>query len=167
MDEVRFVYYREIGYDETLAQHLHEEDGWEALYHYWKPFEVHALERILADHRDCVFDLGAGHSVYEDDALFGRARRALAHYANVVLLLPSRDPDESVRVIKERLGFVPRAIPFDDLFVEHLVMHHSNHDLATMTVYTQGHTCEEVCAEILRRVQQAAEATLTQPPHGL
>jgi hypothetical protein len=151
MDDVRFAYYQEVGYDEAVARRVEEEGGWEALYRHWKPFELHALERILADHAGCVFDLGAGHSVYEDESLFRRARQALAPYANIALLLPSPDPDECVRVIKARLGFVPSGIPFNDLFVDHLVRHHSNRDLATMTVFTAGQTPEETCDEILRR----------------
>ena len=102
MDEVRRQYYAEIGYTRAQEDQLRETGGFEAVYWYWKPFEVHAVQRVLADHRNCVIDFGAGHSVYEDPRLFERARRALAPYRNVILLLPSPDPDESVRVLRER-----------------------------------------------------------------
>jgi shikimate kinase len=146
MDEIRFDYYKEIGYDEELAKEIEQKDGFVGLYQYWKPFEIHAVERLLAEHQDCVIDFGGGHSVYEDDTLFARARQALAPYEHVVLLLPSPDLDESVRLLTERTGPII-SNGFD--FHAHFVKHHSNHDLATRVVYTHGKTPEETRDEIL------------------
>jgi hypothetical protein len=78
IDDVRFRYYSEIGYDESFAKRLYQSEGFWGLYRYWKPFEAHAVERVVEDHPNSVIDLGAGHSVYEDDALFVRVKRALA-----------------------------------------------------------------------------------------
>jgi shikimate kinase len=157
MDKVRFGYYKEIGYDEALAEAIGQREGFAGKYRYWKPFEIYAVERVLSDHRDCVIDFGGGHSVYEDDALFERARRALAPYANVVLLLPSPDLDESVRVLRERRGspIIDHGLDFD----EHFVKHHSNHDLATLTVYTKDQTPDQTCDEIQRRLPAAPTDT--------
>ncbi len=94
--------------------------------------------------------MGAGYSVYEDDTLFERARQALAPYTNVVLLLPSPDVEESMNMLDERTGYAPDT-GFN--INHHFATHHSNHDLATLTVYTQGGTPDETCDEILRRVQ--------------
>jgi shikimate kinase len=170
MDEVRFGYYREIGYDEALAEQIQRREGFLGLYRYWKAFEIHAVERVLAEHRHCVIDFGAGHSVYEDEALFARAQRALAPYKNVVLLLPSPDLDEAVRLLRERSsGFElvrnlrsgarawarnrrPSDGGFD--FAEYFVKHPSNHALAKIVVYTHGKTPEETRDEILERVEQ-------------
>jgi hypothetical protein len=86
--------------------------------------------------------------VQEDPALFARVQRALAPFRNVVLLLPSPDPAESVRILKGRYGGLEsNGVDFD----AHFVTHDSNHDLATLVVYTEGKTPEETCAEILRR----------------
>ena len=150
MDEVRFGYYREIGYDEELAKEIEAKDGFLGLYRYWKPFEAYAVERLLAERSDCVIDFGGGHSVFEDDALFARAQQALAPYENVVLLLPSPDLDESVRVLIEREGPCV-SNGFD--FHEHFVKHPSNHALARRVVYTAGKTPEETRDEILRLVK--------------
>lgn len=153
MDFVRFGYYEAIGYDEDRADEIERREGFAGKYRYWKLFEIDAVERILAEHRDCVIDFGGGHSVYEDDALFERARRALAPYDNVVLLLPSPDLDESVRLLRERHGgpIVDHDLDFD----EHFVKHHSNHDLATITVYTRDKTPEQTCEEILPCLQRS------------
>lgn len=153
LDELRWDYYREIGYDEALAARLETEEGFVGKYRYWKTFEAHAVERVLNDYKagdeSRVIDFGGGHSVYENDALFARIERALAPYPNVVLLLPSPDLDASVRLLKVQTGgFVSGELDFD----EHFVKHHANHDLAKLTVYTEGKTPEATCAEVMARV---------------
>jgi shikimate kinase len=135
MDALRFDYYKEIGYDEELAKQLREKKGFSGIYHYWKPFEIYALERLLSEYKNCVIDLGAGHSVYEDDELFTRAQQALAPYNNVVLLLPSSNLEESIQILNDRNC----SRPVDTLkFNEHFIKHHSNYDLAKITVYTKN-----------------------------
>ncbi|MDA1191668.1 MAG: shikimate kinase [Candidatus Poribacteria bacterium] len=150
LDETRFRYYAEIGYDKEQADELGKK-GFLHLYRYWKAFEIHAVERILQDHRNCVIDFGGGHSVYEDDALFERAQRALAAYAFVILILPAPDLDESVRLLNERRGEVKDG-DFD--FHEHFVKHPSNGRLATHTIYTRCKTPEQSADEIVALVEQ-------------
>ena len=152
MDQVRKTYYAEIGYDDQTAKDIFAQEGFAGMYRHWKPFEIYAVERVLADYqdKDTVIDFGGGHSVYEDDALFARAKTAFAPYANVVLLLPCPDLDESVRLLRERSGgFVSHDIDFD----EHFTKHHSNHDLAKIVVYTQDRTPEQTRDDILARIQ--------------
>ena len=155
LDTLRWHYYHEIGYDQALATRLRWDEGFLALYRYWKPFEIHAVERVLADYRDCVFDFGAGHSVYDDPAQAARARKALAPFRNVVLLLPSPDPDEAVRELRVRIGpWTPKPPhePFFD-FEDYFVRHPLNRSLATITVYTAGRTPAETCDDVLRRLR--------------
>ncbi|MEM9485502.1 MAG: hypothetical protein AAGA83_17645 [Cyanobacteria bacterium P01_F01_bin.116] len=78
MDKYRWDYYSEIGYDEAVAKQKRESEGAWGIIQYWKPFEAHAVERLLSDHSNCVIDFDAGHSVYEDPLLFQRVQRALA-----------------------------------------------------------------------------------------
>lgn len=154
LDDLRFDYYREIGYDEAYAEELRAREGFLPLYRYWKRFEAHAVGRVLEDYSNCVFDFGAGHSVYEDDALFQRVTAILQPYPHVVLILPSPDLDESVAVLREREGeIVDGGVDFH----EHFVKHHSNHDLAKIVVYTQGKTPEETCEEILVSINEGTE----------
>lgn len=158
LDDVSHGYYREIGFDEREADRREAAGGFRARYDYWKPFEIHAVERMLADHADrrCVFDFGAGHAVYEDPVLFERARQALAPYSHVVLMLPSPDLEESLRVLTSRVAEDPhvdadsgrtRMVMRD--INSHLIGHHSMYDLATRTVYSAGRTPDEVVADIL------------------
>jgi shikimate kinase len=154
MDEVRWDYYREIGFDDEKQREIGRKEGFGGIYRYWKPFEAHAVERLLADHHDCVIDFGAGHSVFEDGELFERVRKALAPHPNVVLLLPSPGLEESIRVLHNRNGGGPPPGEFD--LNSHFVRHHSNYDLAKIVVYTEGTTPEETRDSILAAITERA-----------
>lgn len=98
------------------------------------------MERVLADHGDAVIDLGGGHSVQEDGSLFARVRAALSPVRNVVLQLPSPDPEESVRILTERTS-LPEGFDWH----RHFVTHPSNGALAKLIVYTARQTPEQTC----------------------
>jgi hypothetical protein len=153
MDAVRWDYYQEIGFDKEKQREIGEKDGFEGIYRYWKPFEAHAVERLLADHHNCVIDFGAGHSVFEADDLFTRVRKVLAPYPNVILLLPSPDLQESIRVLlTRRPGPPPGQLDLN----AHFVRHHSNHDLAKIVVYTEGKTPAETRDNVLAAIAEKA-----------
>ncbi len=143
--------YAEIGYDPELADELRRKEGWVALYFYWKEFECHAVERLLADPPGGVIDFGAGHSVHENDAHFARVAAALAPYPNVVLLLPSGDQDEALRVLHERRQFTPDPDRLD--LNAHFLTHPSNQRLAKQAIYTDARTPDETCQQILNAVE--------------
>jgi shikimate kinase len=150
MDAACATYYAEIGFDQTASNRRQQTDGMWAAYQSWKPFEAYAVERILADHQEAVIDLGGGHSVQEDPALFARVRAALARLRNVVLLLPSPDLEESVRILTARR---PPPEGFD--WHRHFVTHPSNRSLAKLIVYTAGRTAEQTCDAVYQRLFQA------------
>lgn len=156
MDECRWDYYEEIGYDRKLAEQKRKEGGFWEIYKYWKPFEAYAVRRLLSDtqsgSQQHVIDFGAGHSVYEDSALFQSVERVLQPYPNVVLLLPSPDPDESVRILNTRNGYVLGDEPNVN---ERFVRHPSNVRLAKFMIYTVGKTPEQSCNEILKQISVA------------
>src|SRR5574339_244308 len=102
MDELRWHYYDEIGYDRDFARQKRTAEGFWGLYRYWKPFEIYAVKRILEDFHDCIFDFGGGHSVYEDEAQFAQVQNLLAPYPHVILLIPSSDREESTRILHAR-----------------------------------------------------------------
>ncbi|MBW4621937.1 MAG: hypothetical protein KME17_21555 [Cyanosarcina radialis HA8281-LM2] len=150
LDDLRWDYYQEIGYDRELAQHKRETEGFWGLYQYWKPFEAYAVERVLVEHQQCVIDFGAGHSVYEDAVLFQRVQKTLDPYPNVVLLLPSPDLDESIAILNERNKYVSDGKPNIN---EHFVRHPSNYQLAKLSVYTKDKNPSETCEEILSLIE--------------
>ena len=156
LDEVRWDYYNEIGYDEAEVARISKAEGLLGRLRYWKPFEAHAVERVLADYRNCVVDFGAGHSVYEDESLFARVERALAPFPNVILLLPSPDLDESAKIVNARLEPQLQDEGVDVAAIlavnEHFARHPSNFKLAKTVIYTEGKTPEETCEEIIRSI---------------
>lgn len=137
-------YFAQLGFDESEAQRALDTGGSDGLYAYEKRFQAYAVERCLADHRNRVIELGAAFSVYEDEGLLRQVRTALAPHPGVVLLLPSPDVEESYRVLRERYW---QLLDID--FNEYYIKQHSNHDLATHTVYTAGKTPEQTRDEIL------------------
>ena len=144
MDEIKWEYYKEIGWEADTQRQIREQQGF-AGYRYWKRFELYGIERLLSEYNNCVIDFGAGHSVYEDDTDFARASELLSPYENVVLLLPSPDLDESVEILKQRSQLTINGVEMNRFFMTHP----SNNKLAKQVFYTKGKTPEEVKEEIL------------------
>ena len=161
LDEIRWDYFEEIGYDpEKVKAMMKEGGGYAEMFEYWKPFEVHALERVLQDYDGGIFDFGAGYSVQDDEDLFERVRNAFAPFEDVFLLLPSSDIEESLEILDMRLtALLEKELGevFQEAFVlnEHLVRHPSNQRLAKKIVYTANKSPMESCQEILVLLAQA------------
>ena len=145
MDEVRWDYYQEIGWEANTQRQIKEREGFAGVYRYWKRFLIYSLERLLSEYSNCVIDFGAGNSVYEDDGEFARACELLSPYKNVVLLLPSPDLDESVDILKQRNQLKINGVEINRFFMTH----HSNQKLAKQVIYTKGKTPDEIKEEIL------------------
>ena len=158
LDDLRWDYYAEIGYDHDHAETLRREQGFPALLAYWKPFEIYSVERLFQDYPNGhVFAFGAGQSVYDDPAFFERAQKALAPYP-VFLLLPAPDVDESIPILEQRIRLLEPELP--DAFFgmindmnRYFIEHPANARLATHTVYTLGKSPEQTRDEILALLQ--------------
>jgi len=158
LDDLRWGYFEEIGYDKEAAASIARSakeirERWS----YSKSFEVHAIERVLADHNHSIIDFGASNSVYEDEAQLVRVETALAPYPNVILLMPSADADESAEILNTRLTLIVKAkgeelkqelLDINDYFIKHP----SNQRLAKMIIYTKDKTPAEICDEILEKL---------------
>jgi Shikimate kinase len=157
MDGIAEPYYNECNFGIAVFQSLRAEQGFLKTHRQWEPVRVHAVERVIAEYGRVVLDLGAGHMHYEDPMMFDRVRRAIAPCPNVVLLLPSADLDRSVRLLRERClserGTDWIRDGYD--FIEHWVIDSCNHDLATLTIFTEGKTPMETCQEIIDRMAKS------------
>ncbi len=149
MDRLRWDYYKEIGWNPEEQKQIAENEGFAGVYRYWKQFDLHAVARLLKEHQNCVIDFGAGHSIYEDDGDFARARELLAPYTNVVLLMPSPDLDESVAVLRRQNTPIINGMEANRFFATHP----SNRKLATLVVYTKGQTPSETRDEIFKHLE--------------
>ena len=144
LDIIFDSYLDEIGYDREHAAGL-KKVGFYELTQYWKAFEPYGVERIVAEPEAAVIDLGGGHSIFEDETLFARVKKALSPFPNVILIMPSPDLEESIAILNERTnGYVSNGFDFHDNFVRS----RCNYELAKHTVYTKGKTPEETAAEI-------------------
>lgn len=100
IDAIGDRYYDTVGQPvDDLVERI-EVHGFLSAHRWWQPARVAALAAVT-DFPTAVIALGAGHSHFEDDEWFERAKRALGP-AFVVLLLPSPDPAESLRVLRDR-----------------------------------------------------------------
>lgn len=159
LDQLRWQYYGEIGFDEARQREIGAAEGFAGVYRYWKPFELHAAERVLAEHAGSVIHFGAGHSVFYEPEHTSRIRAALAPFRNVVLLLPSPDAEQAVKILRERNAFRIDGVELN----RYLVAHPSMPALATHTLFTDGKTPAETRDELLALKRQAEE---TKPPEG-
>ncbi len=78
VDEVRWRYFEEIGYDRTEAERCFARGRTPAeKLAYGQPFEVYAIRQIMADRSLGVIDFGASNSVYDDAGLLAQVKAAL------------------------------------------------------------------------------------------
>lgn len=61
------------------------------------------LERAKKDGSYGIVDFGAGHSVYDDREIFERVKSMLKPFKNIVLLLPDKDEEKSLDIMKSRV----------------------------------------------------------------
>src|SRR5699024_10182938 len=113
LDELRWSYYKEVGYDDNLARTFRDRGGLLAVVLYWQLFDVYSVERVLAAYQNGVFDFGAGVGVYESHELCARIQQLLQPYPNVFLLLPSPEQAESLQILRERDLDPPADLNFD------------------------------------------------------
>jgi hypothetical protein len=149
LDHHRWRYYEEQGFTRDEMQRLDELSGPQGVIDYWKRFDVHAVDRFLEEHTSGVLDFGAGHSVYDDLDDLETVRARLEPFPNVVLLMPSPDPEESFEILKQRTELRIKDVEV----TEYLMTTGAMHDLAKAVVYTDGCTPEETCQEIMERVE--------------
>ena len=159
LDEIRQRFFNEIGYDEQYASEIVGKEGMTGLIKYWKPFQLHAVERALKEYKNCVMDFGAGHSVYEDQEMFQRVEKALKPHKYVIRILPSPDIDRSVEIVNQRfsemlIGEVGKIDPELLALNEYFVRHPSNGLLAKKTFYTEGKSIKATCQEIVDWIEE-------------
>lgn len=104
LDNLRWTYHDEIGYDKEKAAQLRREKGFVAVVAYWEKFTVYALERVLQDYpAGHIISTGAGNVVFNNADYTQRAKQALKPYPYVVLVQPSVDIEESIRICTQRI----------------------------------------------------------------
>ena len=155
LDDIALKYYQENGFGHDEYLRIQKKHGPLSAYRYWSPSLAYAVDRFFAEHKECVFSLGAGHTHFEDETLFKQVQKALKPFINIVLLLPSANLDLSEQILKKRClqqrdkDWIIEG--FD--FFQHWVKDKCNHQLATLIVYTEGNSPEQTCDEILLQMR--------------
>src|SRR5262245_60618475 len=104
LDDLRWSYFQQIGYDAARVQQLAATQGIAAVLAYWERFEVHALEQVLLEFPTGVIDVGGGYTLASDPVLAHRVRQVLAPCPYVVLLLPAPQLEASIQILSDRLA---------------------------------------------------------------
>ncbi|MBM3150051.1 MAG: shikimate kinase [Chloroflexi bacterium] len=159
LDAERSRYLKEMGeYNIDIANQM---DKWELSSPKWQRYNIYFVERFLDEHADsdenCVLDLGAGHSVYKDPRFRSRAKQIFAPYPNVVLILPSKNVEESLELLLNQVrnhGLKGRTLSDEQIIRDNrfFLENPSNYELAKFIVYTRGKTPGETCDEIYQVV---------------
>lgn len=146
LDRLERDYTIPAGFDENEAAAIHQQQGGLAWYTYRRAFFDEAVVRFLAEHTVGVLELGGGHPIVPDEAKQQRIAEALAPYHQVVLLLPTPDIRESLKILYERQKPEHREPDLNELFLADDRFFR----LAKLVIYTEGRTPAEVCEEIVR-----------------
>lgn len=157
LDRIKWYYRFKNGYDLARGTVILRTEGFAALLDYAKSyFSMADLECFLNEFRSGVIDFGASHSVFDDSAAMRDAERILSPFANVVLLLPTPDPDRNIEIlsdrIRQRYSDRERDARIVESYVEvnrRFVMSPSNTLLARHTVYTYGKSVEKTGEEVM------------------
>lgn len=108
------------------------------------------IEKAKKDGSYGIVDFGAGHSVYDDREIFERVKSKLKPFKNIVLLLPDKDEEKSLDIMKSRATGDTRD---NKEFIENPC----NKELATMIVYGNNRQPMEIAEEILQIIEERKE----------
>lgn len=148
LDQIKKDLFPTYGYDQAQAAKIRQEHGVYGVLAYWKPFEARLVEEVLQAHpHDTVIDFGAGHSVFDDPALFERVENALKPFPLVLYLTPTPDAETNIKILHQRdLDDGESGLPE---FNHDFVCSDCNSRLATHTFYTHERTPEQTRDAIL------------------
>ena len=108
------------------------------------------LERVKKDGSYGIVDFGAGHSVYDDQEIFEKVKSMLKPFKNIVLLLPDKDEEKSLNIMKSRST---GDIRDNKKFFESPC----NKELATITVYGNNRQPLEIAEEVMQCIKNRKE----------
>lgn len=148
LDEARFTYYREIGYNDELARQIRAQGGSLALLFYRQLFDAYSVEQVITDYPNTVIDFGAGVGPYENQAQLRHIQELLLPFPNIFLILPSPNLEDSLSILAQRDAQPPADLAFD--INRHFISHPGYRLLAKHVIYNQNKSAGQSCREILR-----------------
>jgi len=137
-----------VGYDIVRYKRMWKENGLLDAYEYRRSFYDRLVPLFLASHDHGVLDLGGGHPIAPDQAKQEVIRTAFAPYENIFLLMPTPDPNESIKILCKR-----NQLADDEPDLNTLYFKNGNRvfwEIAKFPVYTEGKTPKQTHAEVMR-----------------
>lgn len=104
------------------------------------------LKKAKNDNLYGIVDFGAGHSVYDNKDIFEKIKSMLRPFKNIVLLLPDKDKQKALNIMRERSTGDTRD---NEKFFESPC----NKELATMIIYGNNKQPIEIAEEIISRIK--------------
>lgn len=109
---------------------------------------IHSLLQIAREYNyPGITDFGAGHAIFNTENGLKQAKEFLRPFKNIVLLLPCKDKERALQIMRERSTGDVR----DN---EYFINNPSYQYLATMTVYADGKSPQEIADMILNEISQ-------------
>ena len=108
------------------------------------------IEKVKKDGSYGIVDFGAGYSVYDNREIFEKVKSMLKPFKNIVLLLPDKDEEKSLDIMKSRATGDTRD---NKKFIESPC----NKELATIIVYGNNRQPVEIAEEILQFIKERKE----------
>lgn len=154
LDELRWGYYEEIGFDPAYSKSLEQAGRWNDRRLYWSRHDPHAIRRVLEDYGEGhVIDFGGSHSLHEDPAQLAEVRRMMAPHPYVVLVLPCADLEMALRVLDDRRGQPHLLYGFD--LNARMLRHPSSRQLAKHVIHNHGKAVEQTSRELIELLGMA------------
>lgn len=108
------------------------------------------LERAKKNGLFGIVDFSARHSVYDDQEIFERVKSMLKPFKNIVLVLPDKDEEKSLDIMKSRATG-------DTKDNKKILESPCNKELATMIVYGNNRQPLEIAEEIMQCIKKRKE----------
>lgn len=152
--DIHFEDYAGQGYDQKKASDIWTEQGDQGYERYMQPFYLLAVRSLLTKPGAAIIDLESEYVAQTEADLLAQLKADFQPFPQVVLLLPSPDLEESVKILRQReMADMDSVGGMNDFFVDHP----SNQVLAKQTFYTNGKTPDQTAEEII------AQMDLSQP----
>ncbi len=134
-----------LGYDASAEIMTTAQGGVYASYRLLMPMRLRAVEKVLSDVKSGIIVLPPEFTIYDDLTLQMQMNALLANVADVILLTPSPDAQESAVLLDADLNDFPDWSKVNAYWVRNP----SNRRLAKQVVYTKDRTEQQTRDEIL------------------
>ncbi|MFD1672404.1 AAA family ATPase [Agrilactobacillus yilanensis] len=147
LDTARSQYFIKYGYDPRQAEQYIRQNNMIALFQYWKPFAIQAIQEIMPAKNDCLFDLGASFIVSPTVAEIAELQNlAKVNNTKLILVLPSDNLEISKRVLTKQ-GI------YNEL-TEHFLDNYEHYQITDHIFFTDGYTTDENIQRLIRLIHR-------------